>query len=118
MIPARSLRVIVRRLEHCTDTPDWTVQRAVAAAVDRGRPRAGMDEAEQDAERRRLAGSVRTEEAGDAAVADPERQAVDGCCFAIPLSEIDDLDHSVILRVPAVSHRGARRARTCVSAPA
>jgi hypothetical protein len=60
-----------------------------------------MDEAEQNAERRRLAGAVRSEETGDAAAGHDKGQAVDGRRLPVPLVEVDDLNHAAILdRLP------------------
>ena len=93
--------MIVGRFQNRADTSERTLERTVAVPVDRGSARGRMHETEQDPQGGRLACSIRTEEAGDAAVANLERQSVDGRRFAIALPQIDDLDHVVILRRPS-----------------
>ena len=53
-----------------------------------------MHEAEQNSQGGRLARAVRTEEAGDRALADGERQTVDGRGLPVALAKVDDLDHA------------------------
>ena len=56
-------------------------------------PRVGVDEPEDRAQRGRLAGAVRAEEAGDRARLDAEAQPGDRLGLAEALAEVDDLDH-------------------------
>ena len=53
-----------------------------------------MHEAEQNSQGGRLARAVRTEEPGDRALADGERETVDGRGLPVALAKVDDLDHA------------------------
>jgi hypothetical protein len=68
------------------------LESAVRPSQDRRRAARGLDEAEQDAKRRRLAGSVRAQESGDSTTFDGEVEVVDRDRLAKPLGESVDLD--------------------------
>jgi hypothetical protein len=70
------------------------VERPVRATQDRRASRRRLDETEEDAERRRLAGAVRAEKTGDATSLDREAQIVDGDRLSEPLRQSVDLDDS------------------------
>ena len=65
------------RLEHGADAVQRPVELAIGAAEDGRAARVRMDEPEHRAQRRRLAGAVRPEEAGDRARLDAEAEPVD-----------------------------------------
>ncbi len=71
-------RVEAGRLEHGADLVRGSSRSPYGVPADRGGAAGRCDEAEQHAQRRRLAGAVRAEEAGDGALACDEAQAVDG----------------------------------------
>ena len=74
----RAGRVEAGRLEHGPHRARGVLQVLVAATPDGGRPSRGVHEAEQHAQRRRLARAVGPEEPGDASGLDGEGQVVDG----------------------------------------
>jgi hypothetical protein len=79
-------------VEQRADRVHGVVEVGVALALDRRRPARGVDQPEHDAQRGRLAGPVRTQEADDVPLLDGEREVVDGECLAKPLREPCDLD--------------------------
>ena len=83
----------VARLEDRADALGRPVELAVRHAEHRRAPGVRVDEPEQRAQRRRLAGAVRAEEAGDRARLDAEAEIVDRLRLAEALAEALDLDH-------------------------
>ena len=81
-----------RVLEHCAHVRARPLELLVAAAVEGRRPARRPHEPEQRAQRRALAGAVRTEEAGYAPGLDVEAETVDRVDRAEPLVEVTDLD--------------------------
>ena len=92
VVAAGAARVEVGRLQRGADDRHRLRDVVVAVAAD-GRGAAGRaDQAEQHAQRGRLARAVGAEEAGDAAGLDGEGQAVDGGEVAEPLGQVAHLD--------------------------
>jgi hypothetical protein len=84
--------VVTGRFEDGTHAARGLLEAAVRTAENRRRPARRLDETQQDAKRRRLAGSVRPEEPGDPAALDREAEVVDRNGLAEPLRESVDLD--------------------------
>ena len=93
VVVRRSAGVDRARLEHRADLAQRRREVAVAAAVDRRRPGGRRIEADDHAHRRRLAGAVGPEEAGDATGPDLEAQVIDGQRVAVALAQMRDIDH-------------------------
>src|SRR5262249_46811230 len=81
--------------------------------VDERAPGVGWKDAREDAERRRLAGAVRTEQAHDLAACDAKPDPVDGGAAAEALGELPGLDQataacaaSVVAGTRSVRNRG------------
>ena len=74
--------------------PDMGGRRVPPAVVahDDGATRRRAQEAEEDADRRRLAGAVRAEESEDLVLADREIEIEDAAALAVALGQADDLD--------------------------
>ena len=85
------------RLEHGADAVERAVELGIGDAEDRGAAGIGMDEPEHRAERRRLAGAVRAEEARDRARLDPEAEPGDRLRLPEALAEPVDLDHDSVV---------------------
>jgi hypothetical protein len=102
--------VIAGRLENRADSVRRIVQSAVRLPKDGGRARARRNQPEQNAERRRLAGAVGTEEPRNAATLDAEAEVVDGDRGAESFRQSVDLDdsQSSLLGAPMLRHRSAR----------
>ena len=83
-------------------------QLAVGAAEHRRRPGGGPGQAEDAAQRRRLARAVRPEEAGDPAGLDGDGEVVDGDAGAVGLRQSVELDHRPSMA--SVATTGQRRA--------
>src|ERR1035438_5138630 len=79
-------------IEKCTDLEERSTVLTEAAAVHQGRTRGRIVEAEDHAERRRLAGAVRSEEPGHHAGMNLEAQIVDSDGLAEALGQSSDLD--------------------------
>jgi len=92
MVPPGPGRVVTRRFEDRADPPRRLLKGAVRPAQNRCAPAGRLDETEQNAKRRRLAGSVRPQEPGDPAALDREAEVVDRDSLAEPLRESVDLD--------------------------
>ena len=75
----------------------------------RASPRARPHQAEQGPHRRRLAGPVGAEEAGDPAGLDREGEVVDGDGLAVALGQVADLELGHAQTVPGVAVGGALR---------
>ena len=90
--PARVDRAGV---EQRTDLAQRFGVRRERPAVHERLPGGGSVEAEHHPHRRRLAGAVGAEEAGDQPLLDVEAQVVDGHHVAVPLGESSYLDHLV-----------------------
>ena len=100
------------RFQHRTDLAGGLIEVDVAATGERGGPRRRGDEAEQHAQRGRLAGTVGPEEAGDSSRPQLEGQVVDGGHRAETLGEAVQLDggHGVCsFRSPGGDRRALRR---------
>jgi hypothetical protein len=102
--------VIAGRFEDRADSLGRIVQSTVGPSKDRGRACARRNQSEQNAERRRLAGAVGTEEPRDAATLDAEAEVVDGDGGAESFRQSVDLDDSQrsLLGAPMLRHRSAR----------
>ncbi len=85
------------RLEHCADAVERPVELAVGNAEDGRAARVRVHESEHGAERRRLAGPVRPEEAGDRPRLDAEAESRHGLGLAEALAEPFDLDHDSVV---------------------
>src|SRR5205814_549449 len=100
----------VARLEYGADHPQRALEVAIAAPEDERLPRGGLGESEQQSQRRRLAGAVRTQEAGHRALAKRERQRVDRGHRPEALGEgrhLDDVrSHASILAAAPVRRIG------------
>jgi hypothetical protein len=81
-------------VEQGTDLAGGVRQLAVRVAADRHLPGGGVVQAEDHAHRRRLAGAVGPQEAGDGPRPHLEGKVVHGCLRAIALSQADCLDHA------------------------
>src|SRR3954468_12386642 len=81
-----------RLLEDGADVGARMRQPLVARAVEAGLAGVGVDQSEQDAQRRALAGAVRAEEAGDAPGLHGERQVLDRLDLAEALAQALELD--------------------------
>ena len=120
VVPCGQERIERGGLDHRPD-PRQPLRRAGRGAEHDRAPARRPDEPEKHAQRRRLAGPVRAEEAVDLAPAHAERKPVDGKdLVAVALGEIARLDHELVLchrtRVPtthdaACQPRAALRAR-------
>ena len=77
VVAARAARVEVGRLEHRADPQRGPLERRVGLAEDERAAARRRREPEQHPQRRRLAGAVRAEEAGDRARLEREREIVD-----------------------------------------
>jgi hypothetical protein len=77
----------VARLQDGTDELDRLLQLAVAAAEDERLPSRRLGQAQQQPERRGLAGTVRAEVPGDRARVQGERDVVDGHDLVVALGE-------------------------------
>src|SRR6266480_639945 len=73
---------------------------AVVLAVDRRVAPAGCVEAEDQADRRRLPGPVRTEKAGNDTRTDSEGEIVDGTLVTVVLRQVSGLDHGASTVAP------------------
>ena len=82
-------------VEQGADEAAGVGQVAVAGGAEERRARRGLDEPEQCAERRRLAGAVRAEEADDRAALHREADVQDGLVIAVGLRELVDGDDGV-----------------------
>ena len=78
VVAAGAARMEVRRLEHGSDSQRRMIERGIGLAEDQGAAAARLGEPEQHPQRRRLAGAVRAEEAGDRPRREDERERVDG----------------------------------------
>ena len=85
------------RLEHGADAMERPVELGIGDAEDGRAAGIGMDEPEHRAERRRLAGAVRAEEARDRARLDPEAEPGDRLRLPEALAEAVDLDHDSVV---------------------
>jgi hypothetical protein len=102
--------VIAGRLEDRADSLGRIVQSTVSPSKDRGRACARRNQSEQNAQRRRLAGAVGTEEPRDAAALNGEAEVVDSDGGAESFRQSVDLDDSQrsLLGAPMLRHRSAR----------
>ena len=98
-------RVDRARLQDRADLPQGRRVIAIGLAVDRRRASRRAVEAEDHAHGRRLAGSVRAEEAGDHAGPHGEGELIDGELVAVGLREIAHFDH-LVTPVGSRSRRG------------
>src|ERR1043166_7620012 len=78
MVAAGAARMEVGRLQHRPDPRRRPLETLVATAEDERRASGRLDEMEQHAQRRRLAGPVRAEEARDGSTVEGEGQVIDG----------------------------------------
>ena len=81
-----------RVLDHRADAPQLRAPRPHVLAEEARLAAVGVDETDEHAQRRRLAGAVRAEQAADLARADGEVEVVDGEHGAVALGEVADLD--------------------------
>jgi hypothetical protein len=86
--------VEARRFENGADVSDRLSEGSIRAAVDGGRARGRSHKSEQHAQRRRLAGAVRSEEPDDAAAPEPDGEIVDRHDVAEVLRESVECDDS------------------------
>ena len=75
-----------RGLKHGTDLAEGVLQLRVLLAENRRLPGVGVHQTEQDAQRCRLAGAVRAEEADHPAGLDREREPIHGLRLAVALA--------------------------------
>src|SRR4051794_2611636 len=94
MVVGRAAGVHGARLQERPDLVERRRMIAIALAVHRGLTSAGRVEPEDQADRRRLPRTVRTEKTGDDAGTHRERQVVDCALVAVVLRQVAGLDQT------------------------
>ena len=92
VLGAREVRVEDRRGDHRPDSLAGDPGPADGLACDRHRPGIGANEADEDPQRRRLACSVRPEQADDVPLLDRKVEAVEGGHAPVALAQAGRLD--------------------------
>src|SRR5450755_3332796 len=118
MVTPRPPGVKARNLERRADRSDRVGERRERPAEDRRLARGRPRQAEQDTQRRRLAGAVRAQEPGHGASPHLEREAVYGSDIAVALAESGDADRAAASVIwhelqPIARVGGERRTGAC-----
>ena len=110
--PSRQRRVEGGTLDHRPDAREEALWRRERLAEHRASPGTRPDETEEHAHRRRLAGAVRTDEAGDGPLGDGEIDPVDGYERAEVLRQRLGLDREIAHQLITLVRRAPRRSRS------